>query len=75
MSLGDIPRLISDIASLESAHRKVKIKASLSVFFFFTVMIMKYKDPQFTKIDHQKIEIEKLLIAIKFLPAIKYSTD
>ena len=34
MSLGDIPRLISDIASLESAHRKVKIKASLSVFFF-----------------------------------------
>ena len=36
---------------------------------------MKYKDPQFTKIDHQKIEIEKLLIAIKFLPAIKYSTD
>ena len=51
MSLGDIPRLISDIASLESAHRKVKIKASLSVFFF-TVMIMKYKDPQFTKIDH-----------------------
>ena len=59
MSLGDIPRLISDIASLESARRKVKIKASLSVFFFFTVMIMKYKDPQFTKIDHQKIEIEK----------------
>lgn len=74
MSLGDIPRLISDIASLESARRKVKIKASLSVFFF-TVMIMKYKDPQFTKIDHQKIEIEKWLIAIKFLPAIKYSTD
>lgn len=34
MSLGDIPRLISDIASLESAHRKVKIKASLSVFFY-----------------------------------------
>lgn len=74
MSLGDIPCLISDIASLESAHRKVKIKAFLSVFFF-TVIIMKYKDPQFTKIDHQKIEIEKLLIAIKFLPAIKYSTD
>lgn len=35
MSLGDIPCLISDIASLESAHRKVKIKASLSVFFFY----------------------------------------
>ena len=36
-------------------------------------MIMKYKDFQFIKIDHQKIEIEKLLIEIKFLPAIKYS--
>lgn len=46
------------LASLESARGKVKIKASLSVFFF-TVMIMKYKDLQFTKIDHQKIEIEK----------------
>lgn len=72
MSLGDISCLISDIALLESAHGQVKIKASLG-FFFFTVMIMKYKDFQFIKIDHQKIEIEKLLIAIKFLPAIKYS--
>ena len=36
-------------------------------------MIMKYKDFQFIKIDHQKIEIEILLIAIKFHPAIKYS--
>ena len=50
----------------------MKIKASLG-FFFFTVMIMKYKELQFIKIDHQKIEIEKLLIAIQFLPAIKYS--
>ena len=33
MSLGDIPCLISDIASLESAQRKMKIKGSLSVFF------------------------------------------
>ena len=73
MSLDDISCLISDIALLESAYGKVKIKTSLG--FFFTVMIMKYKDFQFIKIDHQKIEIEKLLIAIKFLPAIKYSTD
>ena len=74
MSLGDIPRLISDIASLESARRKVKIKASLSVFFFYCYDY-EVQRPSVHKIDHQKIEIEKWLIAIKFLPAIKYSTD
>ena len=34
MSLGDISCLISDIALLESAYGKVKIKASLGFFFY-----------------------------------------